>query len=110
LLEENLEDYQQSLAGLKSFVKELKTMTTKHGTDPQHFEEDLREAEHTFYEAEIVRVKKEIGGPARPGPTQPGVGPSRPGITSLIFSSIGFIAGTLFGSTLKSRKDNESSH
>jgi len=112
MLEDQLENYQESLRGLSSYVKELKTMTAKHGTDPPQFEDDLREAQHNvgFYEAEIVRIKKEVGGPARPGPTQPGVHPYRPGITSLIFSSIGFIAGTLFGSTLKSRKDNESSH
>ena len=112
MLEGELENYQESLDGLNSFVKELKTMTAKHGTDPQHFEEDLREAQHniSFYEGEIVRIKKEIGGPGKPGPTQPRVGPAKPGLTSLIFSSIGFIAGTLFGSRLKSRKDNEGSH
>lgn len=111
MLEDELENYQENLGGLNSYVKELKNMTAKHGTDPQHFEEDLGEAQHniSFYEAEIVRIKKLIGGPKRPGPTQPKVGPTKPGITSLIFSSIGFVAGTLFGSTLRSRKNNEDS-
>ena len=81
MLEDVLENYQESLRGLNSYVKELKTMTAKHGTDRQHFEDDLREAQHnmSFYEAEIVRIKKEIGGSARPGPTQPRVGPPKPG-------------------------------
>ena len=111
MLEDQLENYQESLGELGSYVKELKTMTARYGTDKQHFEDDLREAQHniSFYEAEIARLKKEIGEPKRPGPTQPRVGPTKPGITSLIFSSIGFIAGTLFGSTLRSRKGNEDS-
>ncbi|HEV7473095.1 MAG TPA: hypothetical protein VGN90_03535 [Pyrinomonadaceae bacterium] len=109
VLEDRLEDDEEQLKGLKSFVTELKAMTAKNGTDEAQFEEDLREAEHNikFYDGEITRVKKEIADspkdkPHRPGGTYEPKSP-KPGISSIIFSSIGFVAGTLFGSILGSR-------
>lgn len=116
MLEDQLESYEKSLGGLSSYITELKTMTATHGTDVQVFEDDLMEAEHnvTFYEDEIVRIKKLIGGSAS-GPTQPGLGTilpqtSKEGISALIFSTIGFIAGALLGPRLHSRKGSEDSH
>jgi hypothetical protein len=112
MLEDRLQNYEESLAGLTSFVNELKTMTDKYGTDQEQFEEDLIEAKHNikFYELQIQTIKQELGGPAASGPARPAGGtkpPSvaKPGISSFIFSSIGFIAGALFGSRLKARKD-----
>jgi hypothetical protein len=115
-LEDELEDYEDKLKGSTSFLQELKTTTTKLATEPAQYEEDQHEAEHNikFYEAEIARLKKEVGEPGKPAPPKPepgkpvlgGVLPQTPrqGIGSVIFSSIGFVVGALLGSRLKSRK------
>lgn len=111
-----LEDYEDKLKGCTSFLQELKTTTTKLGTDPAQYEEDQLETEHNikFYEAAIAGLKAEVGEPAKPAPpppgqAKPGLGgvlpqTSRQGIGSVIFSSIGFVFGALLGSRLKSRK------
>lgn len=116
ILADELEEYEEKLKGFSSFLQELKTTTTKLGTAPEQFVEEQHEAEHNikFYEAEIARLKAEVGGPSQPahppaGPAKPvlgGVLPqnSRQGIGSVIFSSIGFVFGALLGSRLKSRK------
>jgi outer membrane lipoprotein SlyB len=111
ILEDHLEKYQQQLASLKSYLRELKDMTAKHGTDEVHFREDLKEAEHNikYYTAEIERIKQELKECGKTGGAYPGGGSIMPrtvkhGIGSAIFSSIGFVAGAIFGSRLKSRK------
>ena len=60
---ELLTKYERELAGLKSYIKELKDTVARHGTEREHFEVDLLEAEHnvTYYEDEIARIKKESG-------------------------------------------------
>jgi uncharacterized protein len=62
MLEELSKDYEGQLRGLKSYVKELKDKTAEHGTQREHFEEDLMEAEHNIkhYEAEIARIRELI--------------------------------------------------
>ncbi len=109
-LERLLHTNEQKLSGLSSYLKELNAVTAKHGTEKEHFHEDLTEAEHniTYYEAEIARLKHELGKLPKTGPTQPGgdsLLPKTPkqGISSLIFSSIGFIAGAIFGSKVSAR-------
>lgn len=116
ILADELEDYEEKLKGSSSFLQELKTTTTNLNTEPAQYEEDQHEAEHNikFYEAEIARLKAEVGGPVKPMPPtpesgKPGLGgilpqTSRQGIGSVIFSSIGFVFGALLGSRLKSRK------
>jgi hypothetical protein len=113
-LERQLHANEQKLSGLRSYIKELNLTTSKHGTDEEHFREDLLEAEHniTFFEGEIARVKHELGRLPKPGSPQTGgdsILPKTPkqGISSLIFSSIGFIAGAIFGSKLKARGQNK---
>src|SRR5215216_1722249 len=70
ILERELKDYEGELKGLYSYVKELKDKTAEHGTEKEHFEVDLMEAEHniTYYEGEVARIKglieKEPGGTA----------------------------------------------
>ena len=61
--EEQLQDFERELRSLNSYVKELKAKTAEHGTACEHFEGDLMEAEHNikFYEAEIARIKGQIG-------------------------------------------------
>lgn len=58
-LEEQLEEYEGQLRGLNSYVKELKAKTAEHGTEKEHFEGDLTEAEHNiqYYEGEVARIK-----------------------------------------------------
>ena len=116
ILEDALEDYEEKLKGSSSFLQELKTTTTNLGTEPAQFEDDQRETEYNvkFYEAEIARLKAEVGAPVKPAvppadPAKPGLGgilpqTSRQGIGSVVFSSIGFVFGALLGSRLKSRK------
>jgi hypothetical protein len=111
-LGDRLENYEDELKGFRSYVQELQTMTAKLGTDKEQFEIDLLEAQHNikFYEGEIAEIKDARGKSAKGGGGQhrggaaTADGPGK-GITSVIFSSIGFIVGAIFGSRLKSRKD-----
>lgn len=48
LLEERLKDYEGQLRSLTSYVREPKDMTAAHGTQREHFEADLTEAEHNL--------------------------------------------------------------
>ena len=111
VLEDRLKAQQEELNGLRSYVTELKAMTAKHGTGAELVEQDLREAEHNiaYYEARVTMLKSEIDASESGKPTQtegtPAPQGSRRGINSVVFSSLGFIAGALFGSRIKSRKD-----
>jgi hypothetical protein len=114
MLEGQLQRYEEQLKGVNSFLKELKTMTAKHGTAAEQFEEDLIEAQNNakYYEGRIAAVRNEIGNSAKAGGPQRGTDTILPktkkqGIGSLIFSSISFVAGALLGSRLKSRKDSK---
>jgi len=115
LTREELEDqsakYQRQLDGLRAYMKELRETAEKHGTDESLLEEDLHEAEHNvrYYESELGRIRKEIGGaPAAPG--QAGGGgyalPSagKLGVGALALVAIGFAAGVLLGDRLKPRR------
>lgn len=113
-LEDHLEKYEEQLRGLKSYLKELKDMTTRHGTASEHFEGDLREAKHniTYYEGEIARIKEEIGQSGkgeRPKPTKDTILPrtAKQGIGSFVISSVSFITGAVLGSKLKSRSKDK---
>ena len=61
-LEEQLKDYEGQLRGFNSYVKELKDKTAEHGTEQEHFEVDLMEAEHNvkYYEGEVARIRELI--------------------------------------------------
>jgi hypothetical protein len=115
-LERQLHTNEQKLQGLKSYLKELRAMTVKHDTDKEHFGEDLVEAEHniTYYEGEITRIKRELGKSPKSGSGSTGsdsILPKTPkqGVSSLLFSSIGFVAGAIFGVTMKSRRQDKDS-
>jgi hypothetical protein len=115
-LERQLHTNEQKLNGLKSYLKELSAMTAKHETEKEHFGEDLLETEHniTYYEGEIARIKREIGKVPKKSSSSTGsdsILPKTPkqGISSLIFSSIGFVAGAILGSKVKSRGQSKSS-
>jgi hypothetical protein len=111
LLEDQLENYEEDLRGFSSYAAELKATTARLGTEPAQFQDDLTEAEHNikFYQGEIALLKKALGATPRPKPS-PGPGPilsraPKPGIGSVIASSISFIVGALLGSKLRSRHD-----
>jgi hypothetical protein len=113
-LEAQLIQYESQLKGLKSFVKELKARTAEYGTDKEHFETDLLEAEHNikYYEEAIGHLKNEIGGSAKGGRAQSGTDTILPRtakqcIGSFVFSSVSFIAGAILGSKLKSRGEGQ---
>jgi hypothetical protein len=115
-LERQLHTNEQKLQGLRSYLKELSAMTDKHGTDKEHFGEDLLETEHniTYYEGEISRIKRELGKSPKTGSSSTGSDsflPKTPkqGVSSLLFSSIGFVAGAIFGVTMKARGKNKDS-
>ena len=114
MLEDHLERYEAQLRSLNSFLKELKDKTAEHGTDKAHFEEDLIEAEHnvTFYEGEIARLKKELGGSYKGAGTRTvpdSVLPrtAKQGVGSFVISAISFVSGALLGSKLKARRDSK---
>ncbi|HYN85347.1 MAG TPA: hypothetical protein VER32_08850 [Pyrinomonadaceae bacterium] len=102
---ELLSRYESELAELKSFIRELKARVAEHGTEPEHYAEDLSEAEHnvTYYEGEIARLRAEGGGYGGGGHTTP-PHTSMPGVGSLIVSAISFAAGVLIGSSLRTRR------
>ena len=110
MLGDRLEKYETQLRSLKSFIKELKARVAEHGTDEEHYGEDLFEAEHnvTFYEAEITRIKKELRGWGRGG-SGDGVLPQtlKQGLGTLIFATLGFTAGVLIGSRLMPRPSGQ---
>lgn len=60
ILGDQSKDYAGQLKGLKSYVKELKEKAAEHGTQTEHFEADLIEAEHNIkhYEGEIARISE----------------------------------------------------
>ncbi len=98
ILEDELESYEKELKGLSSYLQELKTTTANFGTDAAQYEVDKIEAEHNikYYQAQIEDIKRQTGESADTKPKQ--------GISSVLFSALGFVAGALFGSRLKSRK------
>jgi hypothetical protein len=110
-LEDQLEKSETELKGLKCYIKELNSKAAELGTDRAQFEEELHEAEHNvkYYEDEVARVKKEIGGLDKA--TRTGNGPDtvlphtvKQGIGTFILSAISFVAGGFLGSKLKARK------
>lgn len=114
MLEAQLLQYESQVKGLKSFIKELKARTDEHGTDKEHFEADLIEAENNvkYYEDAMALLKEEIKGVAKRKPSQSGTDTILPrtkkqGIGSFVFSSVGFVVGAILGSKLKSRSDNQ---
>lgn len=63
MLEAQLREYEGQLRSLTSYVNELKDRAAEHGTEKEHFEVDLTEAEHNiqFYEGEIARLRELSG-------------------------------------------------
>ena len=62
MLERQAEGYVEKVRGLNSYIKELKKMTAKHGTEKAQFETALMQAEHNtkYYEGEVARIRKLI--------------------------------------------------
>ena len=111
MLEDQLQDYENQLASLSSYLTELKDTTARCGTDKEHFAGDVAEAEHNilYYTGEIARIKQELTKSANAGSPQTGADTilprtKRQGLGSLIISSISFVAGAFLGSRLKSRR------
>ncbi|HJR08414.1 MAG TPA: hypothetical protein VJ842_14225 [Pyrinomonadaceae bacterium] len=115
VLEDQLQDYEAQLRSLNSYVKELNDQIAKHGTDKAQVEEDLLEAGHNvkYYEGEIARLKQEIGHVGKGGGGGQGGGKVhlppkvKQGLVPVVISSISFLAGTLLGSKLKSRRGSD---
>lgn len=119
ILEDQLQDYEAQLKSLNSYIKELKHQTDKHGTDEDHYETNLMEAEHNvkYYEEEIARLKNEIGHKGKGGGGGGGGGRGgggvvlppkvKQGLIPVILSSVSFVAGALLGSKLKSRRGDK---
>lgn len=104
VLEDELQEYEQQVRGLKSYIRELTDRVARHGTEKSEYETDLLEAEHNvrYYEGEIARIRKELGGARHhAGAILPRT--ARQGVGSFVFMAIGFLAGAVLGSTLKSK-------
>jgi septal ring factor EnvC (AmiA/AmiB activator) len=111
ILEDQLERYETQLKSLTSFSKELNARVEEHGTDRAQIEDDLIETENNvkYYEGEIARIKKELGGSVKASSAPKAADSVLPrtakqGLGSLILSAIGFAAGTVFGSRMKARQ------
>jgi hypothetical protein len=114
VLEDELQDYEQQVRGLKSYIRELTDQVARHGSEKSEYETDLIEAENNvkYYEGEIARIREELGGgPRGGGRHQAGTilpRTARQGVGSLVFMAIGFIAGAVLGSTMMSKdKDRQ---
>lgn len=113
MLEEQLEDFEEQHRGLHAYVKELKEMAAKHGTEEIQFADDLMEAEHNvkYFHDEIARVKRELANcdePRKKGEAECGLSPTaRQGLTSAAIAAVSFAAGALVGSKLKPRGGRE---
>ncbi|HEY9282417.1 MAG TPA: hypothetical protein VIP46_03090 [Pyrinomonadaceae bacterium] len=57
-LEAQLQEYEEQLRSLNSYVRELKAKTAEHGTAGEHFESDLSEAEHNIF---VLRRRDSAG-------------------------------------------------
>jgi len=59
-LEGKLKEYEGQLREANCYIKELKDKTAEYGTQKEHFEADLTEAEHNikYYEGEIALIKE----------------------------------------------------
>jgi hypothetical protein len=110
VLEDQLQNYEMQLRCLKSYMKELNDMADRHGTDREHFESDLFEAQHNveYYEEEVSRLKGEIRGLKKPsgttasGPTALLPQTIKQGVGTLVLAAIGFGVGMLLGSQMAS--------
>ena len=111
-LEDQFAEYQTRLSGLRAYLKELREMAERHGTDESLLEEDLHEAEHnaSFYESEPGRIRKELGvapsasaGADGGGSLLPYIG--KQGVGALALVSLGFAAGVFVGRLLYPRKE-----
>ena len=111
-LEDHAEKCETQLQRQRAFVKELKDMAARHGTDESLIQEDLAEAEHNiiFYESELKRLHEEMGGGGgyaeQPRPGYDSILPRTPrqGVGALVLASIGLLAGVIIGSQLASRR------
>lgn len=116
LLQEQLDEYQTQLKGLKSYLRELNEVVSKNGTEKDQYETDVLEAENNvqYYEAEIEHIEQELKGAARPQSVRAAAVGMLPqtatqGAGTLLFSSLTFLAGLLIGSRLLSgRRGKES--
>ena len=102
-LEATLGKYEQELKGLNSFITELSSMTDKHNTPTEHFEEDLAEAKHNvvYYENQIASIKNQLGKSAgRRSLNREQI------VGAVIISSISFAAGLLLGSSWGGKRKN----
>lgn len=115
-LENMVEDYELQMKGLNSYIKELTDRTKEHGTDSEHFEVDLMEAQHNvkYYEGEIAHIKKELseadkttGTPDDPTTVLQQI--LKPDIGTLILASVSFVAGAILASQLSSRLGSKDS-
>ena len=97
VLEDHLQEYEQQVTGLRSYIQELRGQADRHGTERSEYEMDLIEAEHNvkFYEAEITRIKQELGRGRIPRAAKLGIG-------FFASTAVGFIAGVFLGSQLTS--------
>ena len=114
VLEDQMQEYEQQVRELKSYIRELTDQAARHGTEKSEYEIDVIEAEHNvkYYEAEIARIRKELGGGSHGGGRHHAgtILPrtARQGIGSFVFSAIGFVAGAFLGSIIKSKsKDRQ---
>ena len=104
VLEDQLQEYEQQVRELNSFIRELTDQVARHGTGKSEYEMDVIEAEHNvkFYEAEIARIRKELdgmrGGRHHSGTILPRT--ARQGVGSFVFTAIGFVTGVFLGSQL----------
>lgn len=114
VLEDHLQEYEQEVRGLKSYIQALRDTAEKHGTEKSEYEADLIEAEHNvqYYQDEIARIREELGGGSGGGRYPQGgtllPRTARECVGSLVFSAIGFVAGAVLVSVMMSKtKDRE---
>lgn len=63
ILEMHVAEYEETVRGLKSYVRELTEMAARHDTDAAHVEDDLAKAKGDieFYEGQISHIAEMLG-------------------------------------------------
>ena len=109
LAERELAEFEEKLQNLRSYISSLKERAKHHGTDEEHFDDDLMKAENdaSYYESEIENLRRSAGITAPPPPKPPLMAglPVKTDRDSLIQTGLAAVIGLCLGLLFRQRRD-----
>lgn len=110
LAERELAEFEEKLQNLRSYISAIKERARNHGTDYEHYDDDLMKAENDarYYESEIETLRRSAAGITEPPPPRAPLLSSLPVKTdrdSLIQTGLAALAGLCLGLLVRSRRD-----